>query len=72
MLSVNGPVVLMGGTHEEMLNDTRCVVASFIKKCHEMGISEELIEKTMIRMIVEGFENIGYNKMFDLTKEIDK
>ena len=67
MLTVNGDVVLFEGNGlKEMLNDTRSVVPAFIKQCKEMKLSDELIEKTCITMIAEGFEMLDENQSFEL------
>ncbi len=71
MLMVHhGMVTMEYRTEEELLNDTRCVVSSFVKKCKDLKLSDELIEKTLIQMIADGFTDIDKNKMFDLTQEL--
>lgn len=67
MLTVQNNVVIFGGhKSEEVLNDTRCVVSAFIKVSKEAGMSDELIEKTCVTMIAEGFEMLSKNQMFDM------
>ena len=74
MLTVNNNVVLFGGkSPEDMLDDVRCVMSAFIKHSKEAGMSDELVEKTCICMIAEGFEMLDKNKMFNMSpKKEDK
>lgn len=67
MLTVRKGVVIFGGDiTKEMLDDTRCVVSAFIKNCKDMNLSDELIEKTCVTMIAEGFEMLDKNQRFEL------
>ena len=67
MLTVNGGVVIFeGNSSKDMLNDTRCVISAFIKNCKELGISDELIEKTCIQMVAEGFQMLDKNQRVEL------
>lgn len=68
----NGVVQAQGRICPDMLNDTRCVVSSFIKMCKETGMPDELIEKTCVQMIAEGFENVNKNQMLSLRKDKDE
>lgn len=67
MLTVNGGVVLFeGDIAKDMLNDTRCVISAFIKNCKDLNLSDELIEKTCIQMVAEGFQTLDKNQRVEL------
>ena len=68
----NGVVQAQGRVYPDMLNDTRCVVSSFIKMCKETGMPDEIIEQTCVQMIAKGFENLDKNRMFSLRKDEDE
>lgn len=73
MLTVRYGVVLFeGDIKKEMLDDTRCVVSAFIKRCKDMNLSDELIEKTCVQMIAEGFETLDKNQSFELRHDKNK
>ena len=72
MLTVHDGVVLFEGESKNMINDTRCVVSAFIKNCKEMKISDELIEKTCVQMIAEGFQMADKNQRFEFKADLNK
>lgn len=52
----NGVIVTDFKNPMDILNDIRCAVWSFIKISKEAGAPDQVIEKTLIAMIVEGFK----------------
>lgn len=52
----NGVIVTDFKNPMDILNDIKCAVWSFIKIAKAAGAPDQVIEKTLIAMIVEGFE----------------
>lgn len=60
----NGKTEVIVQTTEELFRDTRDVIATFVKFSKRLQVPDETIEKTLVQMIVDGFERGG--KLVDL------
>lgn len=60
----NGRTEVIAQSPEELFKDTRDVIATFVKFSKRLQVSDETIEKTLVQMIVDGFERGG--KLIDL------
>lgn len=60
----NGKTEVRLQTTEELFRDTRDVITTFVKFSKRLQVPDEVIEKTLVQMIVDGFERGG--KLVDL------
>lgn len=55
----NGKTEVIAQTTEELFRDTRDVITTFVKFSKRLQVPDEVIEKTLVQMIVDGFERGG-------------
>lgn len=55
----NGKTEVIVQTTEELFRDTRDVITTFVKFSKRLKVPDEVIEKTLVKMIVDGFERGG-------------
>lgn len=61
----NGATEVIIESPEELFIDVKNVIAAFIKFSKQLQESEEIIEQTLIKMIVDGFHDNGDLKIID-------
>lgn len=55
----NGKTEVIAQTTEELIRDTRDVITTFVKFSKRLQVPDEVIEKTLVKMIVDGFKRGG-------------
>ena len=61
----NGATEVIIESPEELFIDVKNVIAAFIKFSKQLQAPEEIIEQTLIKMIVDGFHDNGDLKIID-------
>ena len=55
----NGRTEIIVDSPEELFMDVKNVIASFVKFSKSFQVPDEVIEQTLVKMIVDGFNDIG-------------
>lgn len=55
----NGSTEIMVDSMEELFMDVKNVISSFVKFGKSFQVPDEVIEQTLIKMIVDGFNDKG-------------
>lgn len=55
----NGSTEIMVDSMEELFLDVKNVIASFVKFSKSLQVPDEVIEQTLVKMIVDGFNDNG-------------
>jgi hypothetical protein len=61
----NGTTEVIVESPEELFIDVKNVIVAFIKFSKQLQAPEEIIEQTLIKMIVDGFHDNGDLKIID-------
>ena len=61
----NGRTEIIVDSPEELFMDVKNVVASFVKFSKSLQVPDEIIEQTLVKMIVDGFNDKGDLEIMD-------
>jgi len=61
----NGSTEIMVDSMEELFMDVKNVISSFVKFSKSFQVPDEVIEQTLVKMIVDGFNDKGDLQIMD-------
>lgn len=67
----NGVTEVKERTADELFRDMLNIITTFITYSLNLGVSEETIEKTLMQMVVDGFNNSNKANLIDLNGKED-
>lgn len=63
----NGTTEVKGRTPDELFRDMLNIITTFITYSLNLGVPEETIEKILMQMVVDGFNNSNEANLIDLS-----
>lgn len=65
----NGSTEVKAKTPQELFEDMLQIITTFIAYSKAISVPEEIIEKTLVQMIVDGFNDSKNGNMIDLREQ---